>query len=329
MAVLGFDSSAVDLIMDSWRPATSKTYDTYIKQWCAFLKKNCISQPSVSDVANFLAELYKSGASFSTVNVARCAVAAYLNVDGSDSVGRHPTICRLVKGVFENRPALPRYSDIWDVDSVLHKLSEWAEAETLSFDKLTYRTVMLIALLSAQRCQTIHKLTVQDVKFVHDGCIIKYSSVLKQTKAGKPDSFCKPLHLKSFVDKKLCVVHHLSVYIKKTKCLRTDAQLFIGLHKPHKPVAKDTIARWIKLVLKLADIDVSKFAAHSVRAASTSAAAQRDVPLSSIMKAAGWARQSTFTQFYDKPLADGDEESSVQEQKTLSQAVLEKFMPKQ
>jgi integrase len=292
------------------------------------VKKNSISQPVVSDVANFLAELYKSGASYNTINVARCAVAAYLNTDGSDSVGKHPIICRLVKGVFENRPALPRYSDIWDVDIVLQKLSEWAEADTLRFDKLTYRTIMLLALLSAQRCQTIHTLNVQDVQFVHDGCVIKYSSVLKQTKPGKSDSFCKPLHLKSFVDKKLCIVHHLDVYIKRSKSLRSCSKLFIGLVKPHKAVSKDTIARWIKVVLKLADIDVSKFSAHSTRAASTSAAALRDVPLSSIMTAAGWTRQSTFTQFYEKHVGTDGDEVSAQRQKTLSQAVLERFMNK-
>lgn len=315
----------MDLIMASWRPATSKAYDTYIKRWCKYVQEKGITNPSFSDVANFLAELFQSGASYNTINVARCAVAAYLNSDGKESVGKHPLICRLVKGAFESRPAMPRYVEIWDVDQVLTKLEVWADPGKLSLEKLTYRTVMLLAILSAQRCQTIHQLCVNHIQFVQDGCIIKYDSVLKQTVPGKKDSFCQPLCLKAFVDKKLCIVEHLKLYIKKTECLRQSSQLFVGLNRPHKAVSKDTIARWIKLVLEMAGIDVKKFSAHSVRAAATSAAASRDVPLANIMKAAGWTRQSTFTRFYNKPLVG---QTETQGQKTVSQAVLEKFMCK-
>ena len=40
----------------------------------------------------------------------------------------------------------------------------------------------------------------------------------------------------------------------------------------------------------------------SAPAASTSKAKEEGAPLSTIMQAAGWSRQSTFTKFYDKPL---------------------------
>ena len=83
------------------------------------LAKNKVLSPSHIDVAHFWAELYKSGVSHSTINLARSAVSAYLNIPGVDPTGSHLVVCRVVKGVFENRPSLPKYQETWDVDSVV------------------------------------------------------------------------------------------------------------------------------------------------------------------------------------------------------------------
>ena len=42
--------------------------------------------------------------------------------------------------------------------------------------------------------------------------------------------------------------------------------------KPHQEISKDTIARWIKVILSRAGIDVGQFGAHSERSATTSKA---------------------------------------------------------
>ena len=72
--------------------------------------------------------------------------------------------------------------------------------------------------------------------------------------------------------------------------------------KPHSCVSKDTIARWIKAALKMAGIDVQVFKPHSTRAAATSAALRKGVPVSDILKVAGWSKETTFARFYNKPL---------------------------
>ena len=83
-------------------------------------------------------------------------------------------------------------------------------------------------------------------------------------------------------------------------------------------MSRDTISRWIKTVLELAGLDISQFSAHSTRAASTSAAFSRDVPIDCVLSAAGWSSQSTFCKLYCRPVpAVG---------KTLSQSVLDKFV---
>ena len=61
---------------------------------------------------------------------------------------------------------------------------------------------------------------------------------------------------------------------------KNTTRLFVAVVKPHKPVASCTIARWLKETLTLAGIDVSVFTGHSVRGASTSAAASVGVTMS-------------------------------------------------
>ena len=94
----------------------------------------------------------------------------------------------------------------------------------------------------------------------------------------------------------------LYLYLKKTREIRGAVdQLFIAIIKPHLPVTSSTIARWMK-VLEESGIDTKLFKAHSVRSASTSAAANQGVTTEDILKAADWSSDSLFQSFYYKPV---------------------------
>ena len=80
--------------------------------------------------------------------------------------------------------------------------------------------------------------------------------------------------------------------------LRTQ---IIAIKKPHQLVASCTVARWLKETLRLAGIDVFIFSGHSVRGASTSAAAGSGVTMTDIMQAADWSSESVFRRFYYRP----------------------------
>jgi len=71
----------------------------------------------------------------------------------------------------------------------------------------------------------------------------------------------------------------------------------LSFQKPLKYVSKDTIARWITNVLRDLGIDITKFGAHSIRAASTSPAAKAGTPLEVILESAGWSNCGTFPTF--------------------------------
>ena len=229
--------------------------------------------------------------------------------------------------MFQNRPPLPKYQETWDVDVVLKFLADWQDAENLSLQRLTYKTVMLLALLTGQRGQSLHNLKVDDVRLYQNKCVLVFSALLKQS---RPGVHLKPINLDRFHNPKLCVVSHVKEYIKKTRERRKGQQLFISYVAPFKSVSRDTISRWIKIVLQQAGVDVEKFSPHSTRSASTSAMYNRGASLDSILQAAGWSTDSTFKKFYLKSIQPSvADDSGAQDRKSLSQSVLDSFIKKQ
>ena len=266
------------------------------------------------DVANFLADLFEKGASYSAVNTARSALSSYLTLCEDKTVGSHPVVCRLVKGVFEKRPSLPKYQETWEVDDVLSYLDSLPDIDHLSLKDLTLKTCMLLALLTGQRGQALHSLKREDIKIQHNKCVIVFS---EKQKHSKPGVHLEPAHISAFPhNSKLCVVNHLKTYLDKTKDFAsTGPALFKTFVKPHVPVSRDTISRWVKQVMSDAGINTDNFGAHSTRSASTSAAAKRGLALSTIMKSAGWSSSKTFTKFYNKCVLS-----------SFSQSVLDNFV---
>ena len=66
--------------------------------------------------------LFNSGLTYCTLITARSALSLILpSIDGIP-VGQHPLVIRFPKGVFESRPAMPRYTVVWDVNQVLDYL---------------------------------------------------------------------------------------------------------------------------------------------------------------------------------------------------------------
>ena len=100
-------------------------------------------------------------------------------------------------------------------------------------------------------------------------------------------------------------MQHFREYIHRTDPLRKDhSQLLLSYVKPFKPVARDTVSRWVKQVSQSAGIDITKYSAHSCRAASTSNVKVKGLNIAEIMKCAGWSIVSTFARFYDKPVSN-------------------------
>ncbi|XP_072164738.1 DNA-directed primase/polymerase protein-like [Diadema setosum] len=125
--------------------------------------------------------------------------------------------------------------------------------------------------VSAQRVQSLHSLHLDHMPLKTSGAQFVFKDLLKHSRPGNANL---NLSMRAFPpDRQLCVVNYLQHYIKRTSTLRgKERYLFISFKKPHHRVTSQTIARWIKSTLSAAGINTQVYAAHSTRAATTSAA---------------------------------------------------------
>lgn len=254
-------------------------------------------------VLDFLTALYETGIGFSALNTARSALSSVVVLSDRITVGSHHLVCRFMKGVSEIRPSKPRYCETWDVSLLLQYFHDQEDNKKLAISQLTQKLCALLLLLSGQRVQTIHLIKLSCVKFHEGGCEIRITDRLKQFDQKKNEH---RIQFPKFVeDEKLCVVSCLDNYVKRTAGRRKGVDnLLLCYKKPYGPASKGTLCRWLKTVMHCAGIDVTQFAAHSFRSASTSAAHKLDVPLDTILQTAGWSNAETFRKFYNRPVKE-------------------------
>lgn len=109
----GISESACNLLMASWRPGTQKQYQVYVKKWlnvCAQRKINH-NQPIVEQALEFFTQLYGQGLTYSAINIARSALSFYIVLEDGKSLGQGPLVSRLLRGIFQNNPPMPKYSE--------------------------------------------------------------------------------------------------------------------------------------------------------------------------------------------------------------------------
>ena len=297
----GIQGNAADLILASIRKSTLKQYGTYIQKWLVFCagRKSDPLCPPMSDILDFLTELYKKGNGYSAINTARSALSMIIiSEDSKTTIGNDRWVKKLLKGIFQLRPALPKYNVTWDVSKVLLYLADLGTAKDLSLKLLSYKVIMLLALLSGQRSQTLHFIDLQNIEFRQNSLVIRIGDLVKQS---RPGYHMSEMSIPEYSqDNRLCPIVTLKCYMERTKNIRgKTTKLFISCIKPHGPITKSTLSRWIKDTMSLAGINVNIFTPHSTRTASTSKA---KVPLATILKTAGWAKDCTFRKYYKKPV---------------------------
>ena len=114
---------------------------------------------------DYFAFLFEKGYEYRTIGCHRSAIAVFHDCVDGKPVPQYQEVCALVSGIFNNRPPQPRYVFVWSVESVINYIkTKWKNNENLSEKYLTYKLVILVALLaSASRTSAMHCL---DVRFM-------------------------------------------------------------------------------------------------------------------------------------------------------------------
>lgn len=122
-----------------------KTYRCYILQWMMLCKYHTFDpcEPTVKNVTVLLRLLLEDGASFSTVNIARCALSALMEMDSGCSFGGDPMVSLVVNSCGNLKTAEHRYDTTWDVSRVFRFLEKWGRNKDLSLFLLSQKLTSL------------------------------------------------------------------------------------------------------------------------------------------------------------------------------------------
>ena len=135
--------------------------------WCAERKIDPLSCGVQS--SDFLADLFEQGLQHRTINLIRPAISVtHQQVEGI-SIGQHPLVTRLIKGVHNSRPAKPHYTVTWDVDIALRHLRALGDNDHLSLRALSRKLALFMALTDVSRTSELQALDLRVRRFRPEG----------------------------------------------------------------------------------------------------------------------------------------------------------------
>ena len=250
----------------------------------------------------YLTDMFEKGLQYTTISSARSALANVISIPGVPSISEHPLVKRFLKGVYNLRPPVPRYSHIWDTSIVIQYLRS-LDNHVIPFKFLVYKLVTLLTLLSGQRVSTLHKFRTDEMQVRTTDVLFYVSALLKQDQPNRrpKDPFIYHAYP---ADTHLCPVTLIHGYLHLRNALvpPTEKAFFITHGKPFHAASKDTLARWVKDTMVRSGVDTAVFKPHSCRSASTSAAKAAGVPLATILKCGQWSKESNFYKFYERDI---------------------------
>lgn len=118
------------------------------------------------------------------------------------------------------RPTRPKYDRTLDVNIAFQKIEQWFPLDELTLDCLTERLVLLLALGTAHRAQTLALIKLSNIK----RSVERYEiEIPDRIKTSRPGAYQPLLRLPIFLENpKLCMVSTIDAYIKKTSRLRGE-----------------------------------------------------------------------------------------------------------
>ena len=105
----------------------------------------------MADITGFLAQSFDEGLEYRTINTYRSALSGVLPPMEGFPVGQHSLVVRLLKGILNLRPAMPRYQQSWDVNVALDYMRSLPGNQLLPLKVLTQKLALLLALTAPKR----------------------------------------------------------------------------------------------------------------------------------------------------------------------------------
>ena len=298
---LSVSDDAFRLVCDSWRDSSAARYDAVWRAFRAFLDTRGVSFVSVDIalIADYLSSLFSSGRAYRTITLHRSVLSAMYPPFDGHSVGSHPLISRVVKGVFQRRPPSRRFFPSWDVSSAFAVFSSLASP--LDFFDAQRKCAFLLALASARRPSELASLRCDAAYMIINADHARFLPS-RLSKTDRQRHLGPPIIIRRLPDDvSLCPVAAIEELLRLRHTLDiAHASLFSSLSAPYPPISVSTFSGMIRWVFRRAGISAPP---GSTRATSVSDAVARGVCVEDALLAGDWSSAQTFFRHYLRPSA--------------------------
>ena len=238
----GVPEESIEIIYSSLRPSTVIQYNCVLKKWWHFCRQKDINpfKGSTADVLACLSnEFHVNNAKYGSLNSLRSAISLIIG----QHIGTDEEIKRFFKGVQNLRPSTAKYNSIWNPSEVLEYIRENLGCnENLSLEDLSMKTILLLALTTGHRMQTLSLIQIQNIKESQTSMMITITEPIKTSAFNKKQPVLViPRYAE---DERICPMLSLLAYKNATENLReTEDKLFTSFKKPHKAVGTSSLSR--------------------------------------------------------------------------------------
>ena len=250
----GISGQTQNLLVAAWRKGTSAAYTSAWGKWdswCRERKINPVHAP-IASILEFLTAEFHAGKAYRTLNDYLSAISSTHPSINSVRVAGHPLVVQSLKGAFNLRPPLPKYSTTWDVDVLLSFIEKLGPNGSLSPKDLSQKLGILLTLTAMHRVSEVVAHDRRFRQFSPEGVSLQLPELIKKTKVGQ--NLKTSFHASFPNNPNLCVVQCLQEYERRTLSFRgfdpaKPNRLFLSYIRPHKLITSESLSRWIKDVL--------------------------------------------------------------------------------
>lgn len=305
----GFSRKSIDLLAITLDPNSSKTVSSNLRTWICWCHTKSVDPVTcdLNSICEFFSDQLSEGKAANTIAGYRSAISEIHDPVDGQSIGNHPDISRAIAAVMKENPPALHNDDIIDITPSLEFIISLGNNESMTFRNLSLKTVFLIALVTASRPSDLTKIDMSTAKITNVSysfeCIApKESKIALAHAPSTTKRRSKTVFIGSYSDNPhLCPYSALKTLISRTSHLRTSndrkRSIFLITKQPYTPASVDTVANWIKEVMKKSSQSLT---ARDVRSTSASLAQNSGADLATVLALGNWSSNSTYQRFYQR-----------------------------
>lgn len=267
---------------------------TYVEYAIARGEASMPADPAI--VAAFLASLGTAGASYSRINIARCAIAAAHREHNLPTPTSHPAVVSVMGGIARELGTAQKPKRALSSDQLFAMADVDFGAPSRNARN---RALLLMAFAVPLRRSELAALRCSDLVTVDDGIDITVRKS-KTNQRGQRDVRGMP----ALIDVSCCPCVAVRQWMQCAK-ISGDAPLWPVMYRTgrvshSRRLSGDAVALIVKAALKAIGVDAADYAGHSLRRGSLTTAWRNGAQLNALMRAAGHRDPKTTLRYLEE-----------------------------